>query len=82
MTRIIILSTEFRHDFTDSRIVNSRVSHPAGHLSRAKAPRCLYVEIHAQRAYFAAFVQFAKQEDVNLHMKNLASFASLRADMV
>ena len=44
----------------------------------AKAPRCLYVEIHAQRAYFAAFVQFAKQEDVNLHMKNLASFASLR----
>ena len=48
----------------------------------AKAPRCLYVEIHAQRAYFAAFVQFAKQEDVNLHMKNLASFASLRADMV
>ena len=44
----------------------------------AKAPRCLYDEIHAQRAYFAAFVQFAKQEDVNLHMKNLASFASLR----
>ena len=44
----------------------------------AKAPRCLYDEIHAQRAYFAAFVQFAKQEDVNLHMKELASFASLR----
>ena len=44
----------------------------------AKAPRCLYDETHAQRAYFAAFVQFAKQEDVNLHMKNLASFASLR----
>ena len=33
------LSTEFRHDFTDSRIVNSRVSHPAGHLSRAKAAK-------------------------------------------
>ena len=44
----------------------------------AKVPRCLYVETHAQRAYFVAFVQFAKQEDVNLHMKNLASFASLR----
>ena len=43
-----------------------------------KDSACLCVETHAQRAYFAAFVQFAKQEDVNLHMKNLASFASLR----
>ena len=116
MTRIdtdYFLSTEFRHDFTDSRIVNSRAPSgwslvsrkgrkeredssadewrtPTTHLllrsnepmKFAKAPRCLYDEIHAQRAYFAAFVQFAKQEDVNLHMKNLASFASLRADMV
>ena len=116
MTRIdtdYFLSTEFRHDFTDSRIVNSRAPSgwslvsrkgrkeredssadewrtPTTHLllrsnepmKFAKAPRCLYVETHAQRAYFAAFVQFAQQEDVNLHMKNLASFASLRADMV
>ena len=102
MTRIdtdYFLSTEFRHDFTDSRIVNSRAPSgwslvsrkgrkeredssadewrtPTTHLLLRSNEPMKFAK--APRAYFAAFVQFAKQEDVNLHMKNLAPFASLR----